>query len=66
MHQRPLSNGKDTSTISGLVLKMMHVHYFAYILFHAYLKVIELVLLEIKLNKLAREKMIAEDESRTL
>ena len=44
----------------------MHVHYFAYILFHAYLKVIELVLLEIKLNKLAREKMIAEDESRTL
>jgi len=51
----------NISKIFGLVLKMAHVHYFTYILFHMYLKITKLVLFETKLNKLSRKKGITQN-----
>ena len=53
MHQSSISNRKGISRIFGLVLKMIHVHHFAYLLFHTCLK----ILLETRLNNLSRKKM---------
>ena len=47
MQQNLISNGKDISRISGLMLKMINVHYFAYIFFYTHPQIAKLVSLEI-------------------
>ena len=48
----------DISLILGLALKMINVHYFTYNLFHTHPKIMKLVSLQNRLNKLSWKKRI--------
>ena len=52
-----MSKGKDIGRILNLVLKLTPIHYFSYIVFHTYPKIMKVALLETRCNKLSgREK----------
>ena len=56
MNQNLISNENDISRILGLVLKITHVHHFAYIFLHTYPKIMKLMSLENIFNKILEKK----------
>jgi len=61
MHLNSINNGKDTSGILGLVMKMTLVHGFTYNFFHTCLKIMKLVSLENELDKLLGKNRITQN-----